>query len=494
MAVTVKAQAKRLLRGARDLLGEKSLPKDVREALEKLDGALKKTWADLESEASSTAEVAEALREAEGARVAGLEALREAANVGQYVEASIHRDFTMLADDWFGSGYLTREERIGLSAAIGAALDAFARKLSETAPQLYSRRPWEEAPAGGRFITFADLTPVAEAAAQAGTNAGLAEAAIEGEVVPLVERAVRSDGTTRVKLISPGWGSSGYYSAAVLERDGPQVFPAGTHMYIDHPTATEELERPERSLKDLGAVLVEDARYQNDPQEGPGLYAAAKVFADFQPVLEETAPYIGVSINADGVVREGTAEGRNGRIVEQIKAGRSVDFVTQAGRGGKVLPLYESLRRTATPGHDTRGSMNEEEIRALRESKETAETEAARLREALLLREARDVAATELAEMELPEPTRKRLVEMLSKRPTIVDNKLDVDAFKATVREAATAEMAYLAEATGAGSIVGMGSAGGAAASTEEVEKKLSEAFREMGLSESLATKATKGR
>ncbi len=501
MAVTVKARAKGLLRGTRDLLGEKSLPKDVREALEKLDGALKKTWADLESEAGSTAtDVAEALREAEGGRP--VVALRESANVGQYVEASIHRDFTMLADDWFGSGYLTREERIGLSAAIGAALDAFARKLAEVAPQLYERAPWTDAPAvqaapegpqaptaPGDGMMAADVTAIGEGAARA----------IQGDVVPLLERALRADGTAKVKIIQPGWGSTGYYSAAVLERDGPQVFRAGTHMYVDHPTASEQVERPERSLRELGGVLVSDAQYQNDPVEGPGLYADAKVFADFQPVLMETAPHIGVSINADGKVREGAAEGRSGAIVEQITGARSVDFVTKAGAGGKVMSLYESLRsQQAGPvggaGNQGGGAMNDQEVKALKEAKEAAETEAARLREALLLREARDVAAGELAGMELPEPTRKRLTEALAKKPVLKDNKLDVEAFKAAVKEAATTEMAYLAEATGAGSIVGMGAAPDAGASTADVEKSLNEAFRGLGLSESLAKRAAQGR
>lgn len=496
MAVTVKARARGLLRGARDLLGERSLPEDVRAALEKVEGALKRTWADLESEAAP-AEVTEAARAAEGERVV---ALREARNVGQWFEAMLHREFTVLADGQFGDGWLSREERIGLSSAIGAALDAFARKLSEVAPALYSRDPYEQAP-GPVLIASADLAPIAESIS------------IEGEIVPLMERAVRSDGTTAIKLIAPGWGTSGYYSAEVLGRDGPQVFRAGTHMYVDHPTATDEVERPERSLKELGAVLVSDAAYRDDPQAGPGLYADAKVFSSFSPVIEEAGPYIGVSINADGMVREGAAEGRSGRIVEQIRGARSVDFVTRAGAGGKVMPLYESLRRERgleregakgvaqmdeaageTGGGVGEDGMNEEEVRGLREAKEIAEQETARLREALLLREARDVAAGVLAEMELPEPTRKRLVEGLSRKPAIVENKLDAEAFKATVREAATKELEYLAEATGAGSIVGMGSTSDAAASPEALEKSLTAAFRGLGMSESLAERAAKGR
>ncbi|MCZ4497899.1 MAG: hypothetical protein JWQ74_452, partial [Marmoricola sp.] len=46
---------------------------------------------------------------------------------------------------------------------------------------------------------------------------------------------------------------------------------------------------------------------------------------------------IGVSINGGGTFREGTAGGRKGRIVESLDAINSVDFVTRAGRGGKIL-------------------------------------------------------------------------------------------------------------------------------------------------------------
>lgn len=528
MAATVKAQAKGLLRAARKLLDEKALPKDVRAALETLEGSLRKTWADLESEAaeaepdlehedtkttkdakhegsedSSTQAVTEAAHDQgegnQGGRASEadpgppLQVLREARNVGQWFEAEIHRNFTMVADGQFGDGQLTRDERIALSSAIGDALDAFARKLSQVAPQLYKRDPYGPA-------------PVTEAAGAqpAGEETAVLQERLAGDVVPLIERALRTDGTTKVKVIEPGWGASGYYAPEVLQRDGPNAFPAGTHMFVDHPTAIDEAERPERSLKELGGVLVSAARWEDDPQGGPGLYADAKVFSPFGQVLEEMAPHIGVSINAAGVVREGQAEGRSGRIVASIQQGKSVDFVTRAGAGGRVMALYEAHRATAGAGQpgpatvqESRGEeqgMNEEELRALREAKAAADEQVARLQEALLLREARDVAATELAKMELPEPTRNRLLEAQAKRPVIVEGKLDTEAFATQVREAATAELAYLVDATGAGRIVGMGASADAGASTEAVEQRLNEAFRELGLSESLAERAAKGR
>jgi len=540
MAATVKARARGLLKGARELLGEKALPKEVRTALETLESSLKRTWADLESEAAEAepdlehedtkttkdakhedaTDAAETpVQEAQGAHVGaplqdaqgedtggtGLTApLREARNVGQWFEAEIHRNFTMIADGQFGEGQLTRDERISLSSAIGDALDAFARKLSQAAPQLYKRDPYQQT--------------VQEAGAADSHAAGTAP--LRGQIVPLIERALRQDGTTKVKVIEAGWGTSGFYSPEVLKRDGPQAFRAGTHMFVDHPTVSDELERPERSLKELGGVLVTDARWEDDAAGGPGLYADAKVFSGFGAVLEEMAPHIGVSINADGVVREGAAEGRKGRIVERIRQAKSVDFVTQAGAGGKVMALYEARRLggtvgaldtvdaaarsgqvtasatngTLNTGLEEAGGMNEEELKALREAKAAADEQVARLQEALLLREARDVAAAELAKIEMPEPTRNRLLEAQVKRPVVKDGKLDTEAYATQVREAATAELAYLVEATGAGRIVGMGGSSEAAASPEQVEQRLNEAFRELGLSDSLAERAAKGR
>jgi len=335
------------------------------------------------------------------------------------------------------------------------------------------------------------------------------ESELTGEVVPLVERAVRRDGTARVKLITPGWGASGYYPAEVLQRDGPQVFKAGMHMYVDHPTPTQEAERPERSLREMAAVLVSDARWEESQTGGPGLYADAKVFSDFRPVLEELAPHIGASIVAGGQVRMGEAEGRQGPIVEKIVKGRSVDFVTQPGAGGRVMELYEAARQeagvrsqeSACPGEarggrSQEGAMDEKELKELRDEKARLAQEAARLREALLLREARDVAADELAKIEMPAPTRERLVAAAVGKPIVKDGQLDRDAYVRQVQEAAAAELEYLARATGSGRIVGMGGNGGGQENVDvaAVEKQMADAFQRIGLKESTAGRAAKGR
>jgi len=153
------------------------------------------------------------------------------------------------------------------------------------------------------------------------------------------EGAAKS-GRLNIQVITPGWGASGYYSAEVLEqaaRDG--IFPAGTHMYLDHPTVDEQETRPNRSVKDLAAVLTEDAKWT-----GSALVAQARTFGPYRDAVAEMSDAIGVSIRADAEVAEGEAEGKRGVLVEKLTQARSVDFVTAAGRGGRILQVLESAR------------------------------------------------------------------------------------------------------------------------------------------------------
>jgi hypothetical protein len=145
-----------------------------------------------------------------------------------------------------------------------------------------------------------------------------------------------------VQIIDAGWGASGHYSPDVLAEAGRQrVFAAGTQMFLDHPTESEDHERPERSVRDLAAVLTSDAVY--DPARR-ALVAEARVFADYAPLIREKAEHIGLSIRANGISEYGEADGRRGVIVKEITEAVSVDYVTKAGRGGKVLALLESAR------------------------------------------------------------------------------------------------------------------------------------------------------
>ena len=405
--------------------------------------------------------------------------LNEAANLGNWLESRIHLSFTEIADMLFGEGRLTRDERIALSSAIGEALTSFNAAIATNMPGLYEREPWRDAP---------------------GPSA-MTEAAIDGEYIPLLEKAVRRDGTIPMKIIEPGWGSSGYYPKEVLERDGPSVFTKGLKMFWNHATPTEEAMRPEGDLNALAAELISDARYSDGPA-GPGLYADAKVFEGYQGPINDMAKHIGVSIRAQGRAVQGEAEGRKGPIVQQLTAAKSVDFVTEPGAGGKILDMFEAARKP----HGSGGQHQEDEVNAtqFQEAVNRLETQNkdlaaqnARLQESMLLRDAKDFVRQAVATANVPDVTKARLVESLSANPPVKDGALDTETFATRIAEAVKGEVEYLTKAAGYGSgrIEGMG---GAPAATEfkaeEVEAKMTDAFGRLGLSESAAKVAAKGR
>lgn len=305
----------------------------------------------------------------------------------------------------------------------------------------------------------------------------LAPKDIEGNFVALTERAVADDGTTLLRVIVPGWGSSGYYPPEVLERDGPKAFAAGTQMFWNHQTDAEEEARPEGDLRDLAGELIEDAAWDPEGPEGAGLYAKAKVFAGFRDVVEELAPHIGVSIRAMGKASHGSVEGREGPVIDALTHGRSVDFVTAPGAGGKVLSLFEAAGRKGDE------QMDQKELKEAQDAAKAAKEELAK-------RDAADIVRDALTEAKLPEAAKTRLSETL--KPELAeDGSLDTDAWKTTVTEAVASEVAYLTEVTGAGQIRNMGGEG---EGDEGSEDDLAEAFQVIGLPESTAKIAAAGR
>ncbi len=186
------------------------------------------------------------------------------------------------------------------------------------------------------------------AAAPTANDNNVEEAAtveLVGDIVNLREGAVGQDGTVLLKVITPGWGSSGYYSEAVLKRDLPKIYPAGTKNFWDHQTDAEEAARPEGSLRDLASVTTEPVKYLKDGPDGAGGYVRAKAFEAFKQPIDDLAKYIGTSIRASGRAKEGKApDGKTGPIIEQLTYGHSIDYVTTPGAGGKVLQLFEAAR------------------------------------------------------------------------------------------------------------------------------------------------------
>ncbi|EMQ98352.1 hypothetical protein [Paeniglutamicibacter gangotriensis] len=153
-----------------------------------------------------------------------------------------------------------------------------------------------------------------------------------------------------IALITPGWGSSGYYSAEVLEQAAyDRVFPKGTRQHIDHDGEMARFEQPVGSITTLAAALAEDARWDPNyvhPKTGEkgALLAESNIFPRWRADLAAMKDAIGNSIVASAIMSEGEVEGRKGMIVEKLLPStlNRVDYVTAEGRGGHISAVLES--------------------------------------------------------------------------------------------------------------------------------------------------------
>jgi hypothetical protein len=286
-------------------------------------------------------------------------------------------------------------------------------------------------------------------------------------------------------LITPGQGSSGFYSAEVLQRaveDG--VFPAGTHMYADHPSRNELADRPERSVLHLAGATVEAARWDEATQS---VVAEAQLFGPVGAMVREMAEHIGVSIRASADVEE--ADGQ--RVISRLIAADSVDFVTRAGRGGRFDVLESArdamtreLQETTPPPPsqspvDPAGNPHMEEqnmpegieeaerrVTAAEARAQAAEAERDELRGKVALLERRDTARPIIAAVvaeagSLPGIVAARTV---SEALAAVGADMDDTAVRALAearRDTAAAEVAAIAESLGAGRVRGLGNLAG---------------------------------
>lgn len=140
-------------------------------------------------------------------------------------------------------------------------------------------------------------------------------------------------------LISEGVGSSGTYSAELLQRDGASAFPAGTHIFANHLGNEEAWERNgSRDIRDIIGVTTEAASWDETDR---GLTSGIEIFPHARDFVESVWEHVGLSVEASGVVSEdGVVEAL---VYSPLNA---VALVPVAGRGGKVQGLFESFRES----------------------------------------------------------------------------------------------------------------------------------------------------
>jgi len=170
-------------------------------------------------------------------------------------------------------------------------------------------------------------------------------------------------------LISEGKGNEvdkNYYSAEAVN-SGAQVFN-GAQCYINHPTESEQEERPEGDIwklagfwKDTRATQVDDKKtgnkvgavegvlYCDKSEAGAAALAKAEAaikYREYFPNTDEV--YAGMSINYNGIPK-GTVEidGEEWTNIAEFVRGGSIDVVTKPARGGAFVALEESVKSGA---------------------------------------------------------------------------------------------------------------------------------------------------
>lgn len=161
-----------------------------------------------------------------------------------------------------------------------------------------------------------------------------------------------SEGCCPIHIIRPGVGRGRgrhLYEATMLSQNAHKF--VGWRMYVDHqsPEARRAAGGLPRSVRDLGGRIVEarwDPNVPADPQRGYGQGAVvgrARPVPFIRDLIKNDPALVEASISASATgVRPVQHQGQRVWMVEGISDRGSVDWVTEAGAGGRVAPLIES--------------------------------------------------------------------------------------------------------------------------------------------------------
>ena len=185
------------------------------------------------------------------------------------------------------------------------------------------------------------------------TAAEVREALTLSEAVTLTEGALQPDGTVILDLLRPcvGRGRGKHlYTDEMLRENAHKL--TGWKMYVDHESdeARKQAGGLPRSIRDLGGRIIEswwnpEVPPNEDRGFGKGaVQGRAKPTPFIKELVENDPEIVECSINSHATgVRPTTRDGQRVWLVEGIQDKGSVDWVTEAGAGGKVASLMESV-------------------------------------------------------------------------------------------------------------------------------------------------------
>lgn len=157
----------------------------------------------------------------------------------------------------------------------------------------------------------------------------------------IVREAEGRKGVWEIRIIEAGEGSSGFYPAEMLERDGAKAFPAGTRMFANHD-GWEDMFNGGDVRRLIGKTL------------SPATYRDGALWAEAEFPIAENAKFIeafweqiGISINTIGESEIGTIGDYTGNVITKLENDpySSIDVVVAAGAGGKFIRMIESAQK-----------------------------------------------------------------------------------------------------------------------------------------------------
>lgn len=188
----------------------------------------------------------------------------------------------------------------------------------------------------------------------------------------VLSESPNEDGTWRVRLINEGRGSSGYYSAELLE-NYHSAFD-GVISFLNHPSAGPE----SRNFTEIAGRVVGETWIDTAEDGTKGVYANWMPDPDHKKKLETYRDRLGLSIYISGSGDEDSEGEFHVTEFDREDPFRSVDVVIAAGRGGRfelnesVRKIYESRRgdsdqttTTAVEERKDNETMDEKAIEAI---------------------------------------------------------------------------------------------------------------------------------
>ena len=203
----------------------------------------------------------------------------------------------------------------------------------------------------------------------------------------------KTGGAYEATIVREGPGNPedrNYYTKEALREAVRKGLFEGLQGYLNHPTPTEERERPERDVRYLAGHFREARFVDGNPAEVRAKFIPGGMDVDRVVSLIESAlasvpgrPLIGISIDGYGHAPD-TKEinGRTYSMVREVTHLGSADIVTRAGAGGQFHRRLQEAWRNTTPAEQRPGDTSQEEQMKAAKLQEKVQAAVAKLREA----------------------------------------------------------------------------------------------------------------